>query len=308
MKIITYRILLLITFFLLSSCRTPNANLTIVSATPYGSSVEKVCGAKNINYREKREFPSGGYGPEIELCTRDSYIEYNEKNKTMIVVGKNAKGQNAGGYFVFENVSKPLNCNLLFCIYGDGKFKHVATFLEEARRYADPELLAEYEKEEEKKRIEEERLAKIRAKEEERLAKIRAKEEEARLIKEKENCSANINLDTSWKYTGYFKESMTYDFKSKTDKPIIITRIGLRTSNKQTVFEKLVNIYIGPYSTAYATANIGNINKDVVEYGFYRCEWATSANSQTKPPSNTYIPPNNTNSGVKDTLKKIIGK
>jgi hypothetical protein len=290
------RILLIFTLLLLSSCRTPNANQTIVYATPYGSSVEKVCGAKNINYKEKREFPSSGYGPEIELCTKDSYVEYNESKKTMIVVGKNSKAQNAGGYFVFENVSKPLNCNFLFCIYGDGKFKHAAVTLEEARRYTDPELLAAYEKEQEKIR-----------KEEERLAKNRAKEEENRLINEKKECSANVNLDRSWEYTGYFKENMTYNFKSKADKPITITSIGLKTSDNKIVFEKSMNTYIGPYSVGYSTANIGDINKDVVKYGFYRCQWSTGVNLQTKP-SNTYISPNNTNSGAKDLLKKIIGQ
>lgn len=296
MNKIINRILLLAALLFLSSCRTPNANQTIVYATPYGSSVEKVCGAKNINYREKREYPSSGYGPEIELCTKDSYVEYNENKKTMIVVGKNAKGQNSGGYFVFENVSKQLSCNLLFCIYGDGKFKHVAVTLEEARRYADPELLAAYEKEQEKIR-----------KEDERLAKIRKKEEETRLLNEKKECHAKINLDRSWEYTGYFKENMTYNFKSKTDKPITITSIGLQTSDDKIVFEKSTNTYIGPYSVGYTTANIGNINKDVVKYGFYRCQWATNINSQTKP-SNTYVPPNDTNSGTKDLLKKIIGQ
>ncbi len=290
------RILLLAAIFFLSSCRTPNANQTIVYATPYGSSVEKVCGAKNINYREKREYPSSGYGPEIELCTKDSYVEYNENKKTMIVVGKNAKGQNSGGYFVFENVSKQLSCNLLFCTYGDGKFKHVAVTLEEARRYADPELLAAYEKEQEKIR-----------KEDERLAKIRKKEEETRLLNEKKECHAKINLDRSWEYTGYFKENMTYNFKSKTDKPITITSIGLQTSDNKIVFEKSTNTYIGPYSVGYTTANIGNINKDVVKYGFYRCRWATTTDTQVKP-SNIYIPPKDTNSGSKDFLKKIIGQ
>jgi hypothetical protein len=289
------RILLIFTFLLLSSCRTPNANQTIVYATPYGSSVEKVCGAKNINYKEKREFPSSGYGPEIELCTKDSYVEYNESKKTMIVVGKNSKAQNAGGYFVFENVSKPLNCNFLFCIYGDGKFKHAAVTLEEARRYTDPELLAAYEKEQEKIR-----------KEEERLAKNRAKEEENRLINEKKECSANVNLDRSWKYDDN-KRRMTYTFKSKTDKPIIITAIGLMTDNNKVIFEETVNIVIGPYQVVYPSAYIANVNTDIVKNGFHRCEWATNVNLQTRP-SNIYIPPNNTNSGAKDLLKKIIGQ
>jgi hypothetical protein len=296
MEKIINKIIFITIFLLLSSCRTPNANQTIINATPYGSGVEKVCSAKNINYREKREFPSSGYGPEIELCTKDSYVEFNESKKTMIIVGRNAKGENAGGYFIFENVSKPLNCNLLFCVYGDGKFKYVATGLEEARRYADPELLAVYEKEQEKIR-----------KEEERLAKIRAKEEENRLIAEKSKCSSDINLNRSWKYDDdRYKYKMTYTFKSKTDKPILITAIGLSASGNKIIFEQPMNTYIGPYEVNYSTAYVGNINTEVAEYGFYRCQWATNAD-RTKS-SNIYVPPNDVNSGPKNFLKKIIGQ
>ena len=52
---------------------------------------------------------------------------------------------------------------------------------------------------------------------------------------------------------------------------------------------------------------IGHINTDIAQYGFYRCTWATNTNAQTKS-SGTYIPRNDTNSGTKDLLKKIIGQ
>jgi hypothetical protein len=288
-------ILIIFTGLLLNSCGTPAARLNIINAVPYGSTVEKVCDAKNWNYVEKREFPWAGSGQVIDLCTSNSYVEFNKDKKTMIIVGKNAKGGNAGGYFVFENVTKPLNCNPLFCIYGDGRFKHVATSLDDARTYADPELLAAYQIEQEKKR-----------KEEERLAKIRAKEEETRLNNEKKKCNAEINLEFSWKY-GVSEDNIIHNFKSKTDKPITITSIGLETSNDKIVFEKSTEAYIGPYSVRDIAVNIGNINKDIVKYGFYRCRWATTVDTQAKP-SNIYTPPKDTSSGSKDFLKKIIGK
>jgi hypothetical protein len=287
------RILLIFTFLLLSSCRTPNANQTIVYATPYGSSVEKVCGAKNINYKEKREFPSSGYGPEIELCTKDSYVEYNESKKTMIVVGKNSKAQNAGGYFVFENVSKPLNCNFLFCIYGDGKFKHAAVTLDEARRYADPELLAGYEKEQ----------AKIR-KEEERLAKIKEKEEESRLAKEKLDCGSKINLDWSWKFDKY-KYYAEYTFKSKSNKAIEITSVSL-FSGENKIFESDQNVLLRPYTVGYANIRINNLNIDLINTGGFRCKWSSDVSKSNSNP--IYTPQKESSSGSKDLLKKIIGQ
>jgi hypothetical protein len=99
---------------------------------------------------------------------------------------------------------------------------------------------------------------------------------------------------------------MTYTFKSKTDKPILITAIGLSASGNKIIFEQPMNTYIGPYEVNYSTAYVGNINTDVAEYGFYRCQWATNAD-RTKS-SNIYVPPNDVNSGPKNFLKKIIGQ
>jgi hypothetical protein len=293
MEKIINKIIFITIFLLLSSCRTPNANQTIINATPYGSGVEKVCSAKNINYREKREFPSSGYGPEIELCTKDSYVEFNESKKTMIIVGRNAKGENAGGYFIFENVSKPLNCNLLFCVYGDGKFKYVATSLEEARRYADPELLAVYEKEQEKIR-----------KEKERLDKIREKEEESRLAKEKESCGSKINLDWSWKFDQY-KSYAEYTFKSKSNKAMEITSVSLFSGDNK-IKESVQNTLLRPYTVGYAGIRIDNLNVDLVTAGSFSCKWSSVVSNNN--PNSIYTPQQNSSSGSKDFLKKIIGQ
>jgi len=294
----------LLAFLFLSECRTPNANSSILYATPYGSNPEKVCVTKNINFKEKREYAWNGAGPEIELCTKDSYIEYNENKKTMIIVGKNAKGQNAGGYFVFENVNKPLSCNFLFCVYGDGTFKHVAAHLEEARRHADPEALAAYEKEQEKIRKEDERLAKIKLIENERLAKIREKEEESRIAKEKLDCGSKINLDWSWKFDKY-KMYAEYTFKSKNNKAIEITSVSL-FADKDKILDSPKNILLRPYTVAYATVPINNLNLDLLTAASYRCQWSSDVTNNS--PGKIYTPQQNSSSGSKDLLKKIIGK
>ena len=290
-----FAIIVLIIFsgLLLNSCGTPAARLSIIDATPYGSDVEKVCVTKNVNYKEKREQPSWGSGPQIELCTKESYVEYDQNKKTMIIVGKNTKCQNAGGYFVFENVNKPLSCNLLFCIYGDGQLKYVSLTLEEARRYADPELLAAYKKEQEKIR-----------QAEERLAKIRQKEEESRLAKEKESCGSKINLDWSWKFDQY-KSYAAYTFKSKSNKAIEITSVALFSGDNK-IIESAQNTLLRPYTVGYASIRIDNLNVDLVTAGSFRCTWSSGVSNNN--PNPIYTPQQNSSSGPKDFLKKIIGQ
>jgi hypothetical protein len=298
-------LIILIGFFL-KNCATPAARLNIINAVPYGSSVEKVCDAKNLNYIEKREFPWAGTGPVIDLCTSNSYIEFNKDKKTMIVVGKNAKGGNAGGYFVFENVNKPLNCNPLFCIYGDGRFKHVATSLDDARIYADPELLVAYQIEQEKIRKEQDRLAQIKAKEDERLAKI----QESKLIAEaelaKKRCGSKINLDWSWKYDdSSFIKYMTATFKSQSDSAIKINSLKLYAGEKE-IFSSPKDVVINPYRVVVVSADVTNVNRDLVTGGSFSCSWATSVNNNNSTSYN--IPKQDSSSGAKDFLKKIIGK
>lgn len=298
--------LIILSGLLLNSCGTPAARLNITNAVPYGSTVEKVCDAKNFNYIEKREFPWGGTGQVIDLCTSNSYVEFNKDKKTMIVVGKNAKGNNAGGYFVFENVSKPLNCNPLFCIYGDGRFKHVATSLDNARIYADPELLAAYQIEQEKIRKEQDRLAQIKAKEDERLAKIQESKLIAERALEKKRCSSKINLDRSWKYEDFkFKQYMIYTFKSKSDSAIRIDYISLYAGDKE-IYNSPQNVVINPYTVVEVKADVTDVNRDLVTFGGFSCSWATSLNNNSSTPFN--IPKQNSSSGTKDFLKKIIGK
>jgi hypothetical protein len=291
---------------LLNSCGTPAARLNITYAVPYGSSIEKVCDAKNSNYIEKREFPWGGTGQVIDLCTSNSYVEFNKDKKTMIVVGKNAKGGNAGGYFVFENVSKALNCNPLFCIYGDGRFKHVATSLDDARIYADPELLAAYQIEQEKIRKEQDRLAQIKAKEDERLAKIQESKLMAETALKKKRCSSEINLDWSWKYENLpYDKYMTATFKSKSDSAIKINYISLYAGDKE-IFNSPQNRILNPYTILELSAKITNINRDLVTGGNFSCSWSTSENKNNSTPY--IIPKQDSSSGPKDFLKKIIGK
>ena len=298
--------LIILSGLLLNSCGTPAARLNITNAAPYGSTVEKVCDAKNFNYIEKREFPWRGTGQVIDLCTSNSYVEFNKDKQTMIVVGKNANGSNAGGYFVFENVSKPLNCNPLFCIYGDGRFKHVATSLDDARIYADPELLAAYQIEQEKIRKEQDRLAQIKAKEDERLAKIQESKLIAERALEKKSCSSKINLDRSWKYEDFnFKKYMTYTFKSKSDSAIRIDYISLYAGDKE-IYNSPQNVVINPYTVVEVSGDITNINRDLVTGGSFSCSWSTSVKINNSTPYN--IPKQDSSSGTKDFLKKIIGK
>lgn len=298
--------LIILSGLLLNSCGTPAARLNIINAVPYGSTVEKVCDAKNFNYIEKREFPWGGTGQVIDLCTSNSYVEFNKDKKTMIVVGKNAKGSNAGGYFVFENVSKPLNCNPLFCIYGDGRFKHVATSLDDARIYADPELLAAYQIEQEKIRKEQERLAQIKAKEDERLAKIQESKLIAERALEKKRCSSKINLDWSWKYEdASFIKYMTATFKSQSDSAIKINSLKLYAGEKE-IFSSSKDVVINPYRVVVVSADVTNVNRDLVTLGGFSCSWATSVNNNS--PTSYNIPKQDSSSGTKDFLKKIIGK
>jgi hypothetical protein len=182
----------------------------------------------------------------------------------------------------------------------------VATSLDDARIYADPELLAAYQIEQEKKRKEDEIKQEKKRKEDERLAKIQESKLIAERALEKKECGSKINLDWSWKYEDHqFTKYMTATFKSKSDTAIKINSLALFAGEKK-IFSSPKDVVINPYRVEEVRAEVTNVNRDLVTGGSFSCSWATSVNSYGSTP--LIIPKQDSSSGSKDLLKKIIGK
>jgi len=170
------RALVIIFFSLILAGCVPNKNYattSITSVLPFGSSVEDLCKIKDDKYYELRKFGrSYASGSAIPTCSPDSFVEYEAENKTEIIAAEKYSGVEKY-YFVFEKVEKPLSCNSFLCEYGGGSLKFMTTDIKEARRMANPKLMAEFLKEEnlKKEREEKEYRLKVQTQAKEELAR-----------------------------------------------------------------------------------------------------------------------------------------
>jgi hypothetical protein len=170
-------LIIILASLMLVGCSTPRALTSISSVLPFGSSVEAVCKINDSKYIELRDHFGGG--KVVKTCSDNSFVEYFPEFKTQIIIG-----QGGSHYFVFENVNQKMSCNSLYCSYGDGKLKFITVNEEEAKRMANPKLMAEYEKEleEAKKKYLEEQREQVKKDEQERK-RLKEKEEYERKVK-----------------------------------------------------------------------------------------------------------------------------
>lgn len=283
------RSIIFLCFLALAGCGPKPYVSTVI---PVGSSKAFTCEQYILIYNRYKT------GSQSALCRYDFQNNYSyfSEFKTEIITNDNFT------FYVFEDVNSRMYCTFLGCSLGDGKLKLITRDKSEAIAATNPRTWAEYQEQEKIRIAEEQRIAKIKAIKDAELAKIRAKEEESRLLVEKKKCGSDKNLDGSWKFNSN-KSIMEYTFKSKSDKPILITAIGLTKGDEKIIFEEKKERTIGPYEVGSVIANTGNINTDLAKYGFFRCEWTTKNNtsSNTRPNIKSDSP-----SGAKNILEKIL--
>lgn len=271
---------------LMFGCGLPPAYRSIETRVPFGSSVEAVCSIKDPNIWQKRFSVIDGKGPEVDLCNKETFINFDSQNKTMIIAGKYA-GKIAGAYFIFEDVNKPLNCNFLFCDYGDGRFKSYARSLDEARRILDPQLMAAYLKSEEERKVREEKEQKARDKE-------AAIKEQAR----RDYCGSDYHLNWSWRKDNI--DTVYFEFTAKSDRTIRINKLNIYTSENKLIKSEILFSILRPYGKITAYLDYSGLNPAYIQRANFSCEFA---DSPTNPSTNTFTGSSNQTTGKKETYK-----
>ena len=140
------------------------------------------------------------------------------------------------------------------------------------------------------------------------------------------------DLDRSWKYgpDNYF---MIYTFKNKTNKSIIITRVGLKDKSGNIMAEQKVyvrkcadcgvpvgddDLYINPYGVNKILISVNHLNLEVAGSGFWSCKYGTfpvfneqtnsSSSSSSSSTSSKSKQKSNNSGSSKSLLKRLLGK
>jgi len=93
-------------------------------------------------------------------------------------------------------------------------------------------------------------------------------------------------LDFSWVFSDYSPNtsnytSVTFKFKSKTGKPIIIEKILIKTTDNQVIRSLETNSNLIPYGVLELKMSVSNLNRDMIKFGSYHCEYGTYIEKKT---------------------------
>ena len=145
-------------------------------------------------------------------------------------------------------------------------------------------------------RIKEKELKK-QTKENEQKEKWEAERKKNQADYERTNPSCSKSYDVEW---SLLPGKAVFTFKSKSEKPIIIKEITLKTEDRKVMRSKQVEQTLRPFEILMVSLFTDNLNIDLVKYGSYSCDYGTAKTNVNNYQKN--------DSNEKNILRKILGK